>query len=461
MPDPDIAGPQPDDGTVVVHDRRDPATPAPSTPDPVTSDPTLPGPPRSPVRRRSTSAVTGPILERAIGRVLALSCLVFGVLALPEALRSDHVAQPLWTIVTQVSVFGSLAVAIAAVLAQVQVRRAGLLVVAAYAAALATWPLAAVDPSVTATSMPWLWYLLNVASGMAVLVLSPRAAIVVVVGLPALYGVVHATPSGGGASVGDTVFDSAYSLMVGLATFTLITVLRVAGRNLDAAQEAALARYAVAVREHANEKERMAVDALVHDSVLSTLLAAGRSTDAAARMRATRQARATLEIVDDVVVRRAIETATANVGATGTSDRTVSRLHDRVVALCAEYLVAPDIAPLDPADGLTPLPRIVADALLAAAVQAVGNSYLHAGGEEVQRTITITARQPETEGATPGALVVVHDDGAGFDLDAPTERLGVRVSIVDRVARVGGLATITSAPGAGTTIALCWPAPGS
>jgi hypothetical protein len=41
----------------------------------------------------------------------------------------------------------------------------------------------------------------------------------------------------------------------------------------------------------------------------------------------------------------------------------------------------------------------------------------------------------------------------------PTERLGVRVSILERVASAGGRAEIDSAPGTGTVVRLRWPDP--
>jgi signal transduction histidine kinase len=51
--------------------------------------------------------------------------------------------------------------------------------------------------------------------------------------------------------------------------------------------------------------------------------------------------------------------------------------------------------------------------------------------------------------------VFVRDRGNGFDADAVAEdRMGVKGSIVDRMARHGGTATIRSAPGDGTEVRL-------
>jgi signal transduction histidine kinase len=50
------------------------------------------------------------------------------------------------------------------------------------------------------------------------------------------------------------------------------------------------------------------------------------------------------------------------------------------------------------------------------------------------------------------ALVLEHDDGAGFDSDAVSDAgLGLR-AMRDRVAELGGTLTIQSSPGAGTVV---------
>jgi signal transduction histidine kinase len=54
--------------------------------------------------------------------------------------------------------------------------------------------------------------------------------------------------------------------------------------------------------------------------------------------------------------------------------------------------------------------------------------------------------------------VHVRDRGAGFEVDSiPDDRMGVRESIIGRVERHGGRATVTSATGTGTRIELVMP----
>jgi signal transduction histidine kinase len=59
------------------------------------------------------------------------------------------------------------------------------------------------------------------------------------------------------------------------------------------------------------------------------------------------------------------------------------------------------------------------------------------------------------ECSTASTEVFVRDRGRGFDESTvPLDRLGVRNSILDRMQRHGGSATITTAPGEGTEVRL-------
>lgn len=88
----------------------------------------------------------------------------------------------------------------------------------------------------------------------------------------------------------------------------------------------------------------------------------------------------------------------------------------------------------------------VARAILKAAREAAVNAAKHSGADTIDVFV---------EAGSDGIELFVRDRGAGFDPDAvPEDRMGVRRSIIDRMERHGGEASIRSAPGEGTEIRL-------
>jgi signal transduction histidine kinase/phage shock protein PspC (stress-responsive transcriptional regulator) len=86
-----------------------------------------------------------------------------------------------------------------------------------------------------------------------------------------------------------------------------------------------------------------------------------------------------------------------------------------------------------------------------AAREAMVNAAKHSGAGKVD---------VYAEAAGDRVEVFVRDRGRGFDLaSVPADRLGVRRSVVDRMERHGGAATIRSAPGEGTEVRLSMPLP--
>ncbi|MGH3408444.1 MAG: sensor histidine kinase, partial [Streptosporangiaceae bacterium] len=103
------------------------------------------------------------------------------------------------------------------------------------------------------------------------------------------------------------------------------------------------------------------------------------------------------------------------------------------------------------------VPVPVATALAHAVREALANVASHAGTGEAWVTLRLGA----AAGLEPGGLeVTVRDEGGGFD-PARTDpaRLGVRRSIIERVADWGGTASVRSAPGRGTAVRMSWTAP--
>lgn len=85
-------------------------------------------------------------------------------------------------------------------------------------------------------------------------------------------------------------------------------------------------------------------------------------------------------------------------------------------------------------------------ALLQAAREAMSNAARHSGAESVSVYAEMTDRE---------VTIHVRDRGRGFDLDSiAADRMGVRESILGRLERHGGRATVSSTPGEGTRVEL-------
>lgn len=89
------------------------------------------------------------------------------------------------------------------------------------------------------------------------------------------------------------------------------------------------------------------------------------------------------------------------------------------------------------------------EALSAATAEAVVNASKHGGVDEVW--VSVDARSPS------GTVVVVHDDGVGFEPGATPEGSGIGASMRGRLAAVGGGVAIAATPGSGCEVTLWVP----
>lgn len=176
------------------------------------------------------------------------------------------------------------------------------------------------------------------------------------------------------------------------------------------------------------EEQRAEMAAHLHDSVLQTLALiqnrAGASSEVARLARAQeRELRSWLYDGD----------------APADSDLPTD-LRDYAGALELDYPVRIDVVSAGSSE------ERASGEVAAAAREAMLNAARHAGGE-----ISVYL-----EGAAASVDVFVRDRGPGFDPDAvPADRLGVRESIIGRMRRIGGSATIRpGAGGAGTEVHL-------
>ena len=382
-------------------------------------------------------------MEAVASRSVAFFGLLFGAQTFPVMLGQVTQLHTTWFWGYNALIFGGLLLSVIASIARRFVRAVNVYLASAYLVAMGTWPLGFIDQTVVAQERPWLWFLCTVATAAAAIALSTWAATAYLVLAPCVYGVIRLTPSGGGAHWDLAALDTVYAILLGGAVLMIITLLRGAAASVDAAQATALARYSHAVRQHATEVERVQVDSIVHDSVLATLLCAARAyTPPAMELSATMAGNAIGHL------KEAEASSPDDESTVG-----VNQLADRING-AAGTLSAPFNGRIM-GIGAGSIPVQVAEALYSAAVQAMVNSLQHAGAaESVTRWLTISGE------GSDDLNIEVGDTGAGFDLDdVPTERLGLRISIIERVANAGGRVDIASSPGEGTVINIQWPDP--
>jgi signal transduction histidine kinase/phage shock protein PspC (stress-responsive transcriptional regulator) len=185
-------------------------------------------------------------------------------------------------------------------------------------------------------------------------------------------------------------------------------------------------------RERVRSQERADVAAHLHDSVLQTLalLQKNAGDPAAVATLARRQERE----LRDWLYGNDEQPGDSLAAALRASAAEIEDVHQVPVEL-----IAVGDAPLDPD----------VTALVRAAREAMVNAAKHAGVDRID--VYAEAHERSVE-------VFVRDRGLGFDPAAiPDDRMGVRGSIIDRVERHGGTATIRSRPGDGTEVALSVP----
>ena len=215
-------------------------------------------------------------------------------------------------------------------------------------------------------------------------------------------------------------FTATVVILVGIALATAPLWRRLLDSR--AAERAALIR----------SEERTAVAAHLHDSVLQTLALIQRHAAEPAvvgRLARSQERELRAWLYEPTVV------------TGGTWAGLVARL---VAEVEADHAVTVDPVVV----GDVPVDEAVAT-LGQAAREAVVNAAKHSGAPSVSLYSEIG---PTT------VTVYVRDRGTGFDPDAvPGDRRGLRDSVIGRLTRLGGTATVRSAPGEGTEVELCLP----
>ncbi|MEN0101475.1 MAG: ATP-binding protein [Curtobacterium sp.] len=361
---------------------------------------------------------------------LATVAVLLALLVLP-GFPADHRLAPFPLIALSVALSGVMVAALPiALLRRSGAVKAGLWIpVASYIGLLLLEPFTIRD-SLLSGSTPWLLGLSLVAFSCTVLAEgNPLRAGLVCTGINVALACVYAGRFPISRSL--ITFLGLQLIIVGL--IMAVRALRVRADHADTVERQAQLLFEDQQRRAATETERIRTDALLHDTVLAALLTA---VSQQAPERAASMAHEALAIVSSHA-RQSTQPAVVQFGLVWSSVATGLSLSPDTVQFSLTDVDAVE------------LPPEVGDALVSATVQALVNSVKHAG------TATRTVIGSGIKGG--GLRITISDDGHGFDPDAVTaERLGIRVSILERIRHIGGTAHIRSSPGNGTVVTLEW-----
>ena len=380
---------------------------------------------------------TGKRMERILQTVVAIGCVVTGAQALLAALSgmdtvdAAHVAMI-------VVVFAPLTVMLVCCVLGRGVRMSSTAFAFLYVGALIAWPLVVATSDDPSHQQPWIFFLVNVGVVAAMLAFALRMQYVWAVAVPLVYGLVRLMEGDFGRDFWImTAFDVSFTVILGLVLVSLGWMFRAVAAGVDDVRGRAVSDYALAAAAAAAEEERVAIAALMHDSVLAALIAAERAETPRARDLAVGMAREALTRLANTEAAVLEEGSDEPVG----SAQIVAELRRALSESGADAVV-------EERGGVGLIPGRAARALVLAARQAIGNSVAHARA----RGLHIVALAHGDEGIT----VTVSDTGPGFDLEAVDEdRLGIRASIMARMAAVAGSARIESDE-SGTVVELTW-----
>jgi hypothetical protein len=364
----------------------------------------------TPEVRQITNPITSSQIEVVCTRAASIFSVLFGLQTLPALISQLGLMDTSWGLTGVVGVYGSLALAGLASIFRQWTAPLFALVAATYLLVVVCWILFSTQ-SLYGDDAPWVYYLCNVATACAVVAFRRNWVIpaIYIVVVAVLIAVLRAEPAGGGLGWPLAIFDLIYALLLGFAILVIVTALRLAAGAVDAAQTDALVRYSEAVRENATEAERVAIDALVHDNVLISLLSAARAR--------TPETKALSAKMSRNAMRHLVEAQSRFPGADHPIDLRMFANKVRLAVADQEESFDMHARAID----TSMIPQNAADALLSAATQAMVNSVNHAGkhGRPVSRSVVV-------QGEPGGVSVTVKDDAPPSSSGSPTSAVSRR-----------------------------------
>lgn len=302
---------------------------------------------------------------------------------------------------------------------------------------LATWPLHYdASTALPETFKPWIWWLLGISAVAAGISFRFWLGVVYIFIISLGWIPTRISPSGGSGELILAIQDSLHLFVLAAIATTMAAAARWQAAKTDFANQDLIASGVKSAQSQAVELEQSRLDALVHDSVLTTLLVASKAQTPEEISLARESATEAIRRLDS-----------DNASMKPTTDITQVSFFEALQNRIHEVHPSFEVSLQQTNNSL--LPELVSEALTEATLQAVDNSTKH-GGSSAKRSVLL-----QSQGK--GLKIVVSDTGKGFRASKiPKDRLGIQLSIIGRVKSVGGRVFIRSEPGKGTDVVLEW-----
>jgi signal transduction histidine kinase len=304
-------------------------------------------------------------------------------------------------------------------------------------ALMLTWPLH-YDTAVflPETFKPWIWWLLGISAVAAGISFPFWLGVSYILSVSLGWIALRTSDSGGSGELVLAIQDSVHLFVLSSIGTAMAIAIRWQAAKTDFANQDLITSGIKTAQSHAVGIEQQRLDALVHDSVLTTLLVASKAQTSEEISLASQAAK-------DAIRRLNLDQVSAGESAPLTQVSFFEALRNRIREVYPEF----DVTLSQTNDSR--IEETVSEALTEATLQAVDNSTKHAG--------SATKRVVLLQSDGKGLKIVVSDNGKGFrPSKISKDRLGIQLSVIGRVKAVSGRAFIRSEPGKGTDVVLEW-----
>lgn len=374
-------------------------------------------------------------VDRAVSMLVAIAFIV----AAASVIESGFPLNRVWLII-----FGGVIAALSVLMPIYAWSRRGMRMLAlAYAltvvVGLAVWPWQW-DDSLPVGAMPLIWGVLGMAPVCFAIAVNLRLGVVYGLAMGVGVYLIRTSPSGGSVesliAIQDAVMAAAEAVLGLVVVFTMHSGFKEVDK-LNESKQASTASDAV---NQALIEERARIDAVVHDVVMTTLVAASRERTSADSVLA-KEASVALDTLAHAADMPKGDEASP-------SAHQFARLLGEVVRSVSSRVTVTSEIP----SATVIVPYGVATALLQAAREAVLNAEKHAHASTLDVFLNVDGSARKVN-----VLISIADNGVGFRPNViPPERLGLRLSMRERMQTVKGAAEVQSIIGQGTVVLLKW-----